>query len=344
MRGRAIALAVGVLVGLAAIAPQAAAQRLGGSLERFVVQAPGGRPIAFHYAPGDSGAAAALAGAAGRFVPAPVTGTPLPPDTFDVVIAPSERGFAELTGGRVPDWGLAVAFPHLRRVVLRSPRLTGGMDVDPATVLRHELNHVYLAAAAGPGAAGIPLWFNEGFAALYAGEWRWVAPWRLAWGRITGALPPLADLRDRFPDDATSLAYTESLAAVRSLRERGGDRAVRALLERLRRGEGFDAALRETYGLTLEQFYASWQEELGHEYGWAVALSDQRAWWVLGAVILALAWLVRRRWLTREIAERKRREDEALGEPGDHSLGAEEWERYWEWEDDEWRGEEEGDA
>ena len=33
-------------------------------------------------------------------------------------------------------------------------------------------------------------------------------------------------------------------------------------------------------------------------------------------------------------------EDRALGEPGDHSLGVEEWERYWEWDDgEEWKGE-----
>jgi hypothetical protein len=34
-----------------------------------------------------------------------------------------------------------------------------------------------------------------------------------------------------------------------------------------------------------------------------------------------------------------RREDQALGDPEDHSLGVEEWERYWEAEDEEWKGE-----
>ena len=60
---------------------------------------------------------------------------------------------------------------------------------------------------------------------------------------------------------------------------------------------------------------------------------------MLAIVVLGLYWL-RRRGLRREIDARIRSEDRALGEPGDHSLGAEEWERYWEWDDDEeWKGE-----
>jgi hypothetical protein len=71
-----------------------------------------------------------------------------------------------------------------------------------------------------------------------------------------------------------------------------------------------------------------------------VALSGQQGLWVvLAIVVLGLYWL-RRRGLRREIDARIASEDRALGAPGDHSLGAEEWERYWEWDDDEeWKGE-----
>ena len=335
---RAVLFLAGVL--LAGLAAPARAQEgpLPGGMERFVVEAPGGRPVVFWHAPRDSAVARALARTAEAFVPAPVQALGLPPDSLVVVVAPSEAAFRDLTGGRVPDWGLAVAFPHLGRIVVRSPRLTGRIPVDPATVLRHELGHLYLTAAVGEE-AGFPRWFHEGFAALYADEWRWVAPARLAWSRVTGSLAPLETLADSIPGGGDpGVAYVQSMAAVRDLRERGGDEGMARLLARMREGAGFDAAMRETYGLTLGQFYADWSEELGG-YGWLLALSDDRGLWLGLAVLVALLYLFRRRSITREIARRRAAEDAALGDPEDHSLGVEEQDRYWEQEDESWRGE-----
>jgi hypothetical protein len=313
----------------------------GSAWSRLVVEGPAARPLVFQYAAPDSAIVARLADVARDFLPPPVAGLELPPDTFDVLVAPSEAAFAEMTGGRAPDWGLAVAFPGLDRLVIRSPRITGSEDVDPAVVLRHELVHLYLGAALADGGERLPRWFNEGFSALYADEWRWVDPYRLAWARLTGTLAPLSALHDTFPETADpAVAYTQSLAAVRGLARRGGDEALGHLLARMRAGATFDGALRATYGLTLDQFYAEWESELGHEYGWAVAITGQQGMWGALAVLVLVLYALRRRSLRREIEARKEREDQVLGEPGDHSLGAEEWERYWEWEDEEWKGDE----
>ena len=308
---------------------------------RLVVEAPGGRPVIFRHAPADSSIVALLAERAGAFMPAPVVPLDLPADTIEVVIATTEGEFSEMTGGRAPDWGLAVAFPQLRLVVMRSPRITGDVDVDPAIVLRHELAHVYLGVALGQGEDAVPRWFHEGFAALYAEEWRWVDPYRLAWARITGTLVPLAGLGRSFPVIGDpSVAYVQAMAAVRGLERRGGAAGLGQLITRMREGATFDQALRGTYGLTLEQYYAEWESELGRQYGWTVALTGQEGLWVfLAVVVIGLYWL-RRRGIQRKIDARIKSEDRALGEPGDHSLGAEEWERYWEWDDDEeWKGE-----
>jgi len=303
---------------------------------RSGVTAPDGRDVEFSWAPRDSAVAARLARVARTFVPAPVRGSALPSDTFHVVVAPDEAAFRRWTGGRAPDWGLAVALPAERRIVVRSPRLTG---VGPGIVLAHELGHLYLVEATQPNADALPRWFHEGFAALYAGEWRWVGPVRLAWGRLTGELRPLAELEREFPSvPAPDLAYTESLAAVRDLRGRGGDAGIAALLGRVRGGASFDGALRSTYGLTQRQFYDRWEAHMGHEYGWLVAFTDQRAIWVLVALAVAFLFVWRRRQVTREIARRRRAEDRALGEPDDHSLGVEHWERTWEHDDESWRG------
>lgn len=333
-RAALVALAAGSLAAAPAIAQEPAFLR--------VVVGSAERPVAFHFAPADSAIVARLADAVAGFVPEPVESLGIPADTIDVIVAPSEPAFREATGGRAPDWGLAVAFPRIGRVVMRSPRLTGDAAVDPAVVLRHELGHVYLGAALGERGDPLPRWFHEGFAALYADEWRWVDPYRLAWARITGTLQPLSELHDTIPDVGDpSVAYVQSMAAVRALERRGGDPALGLLLGRLRDGATFDAALRETYGLTLDQFYAEWESDLGRQYGWAVALSGQEGLWIVLAVIVLLLFGWRRRAMKREIRRRMRREDQALGPPGDHRLGAEEWERYWEWEDEEWKGEEE---
>ncbi|CAN5254680.1 hypothetical protein BH18GEM1_BH18GEM1_16680 [soil metagenome] len=342
--GRGLALALALSAGLATgtVGPGAAQESEGAGpagYERLISDLPGGRTLVFHFVAHDSAAAAALAQATAWFRPAPVAAAGLPPESFHVIVAPSESAFRALTGGRAPDWGLAVAFPRLRRVVLRSPRLTGQSGADPATVLRHELGHLYLDVAAGKSGGGaLPRWFNEGFAAFYADEWRWVSPIRLAWGRLTGSLTPLSQLAEGFPHAAPELAYIQSMAAVRGLRERGGDAGIALLLDRVRAGASFDAALRATYGLTLGQFYAGWESHLGREYGWGVAATDERALWVLLAALVAGAYFFRRRRVAREIERRRRREDAALGTPEDHSPGVEEWERYWEDGDDAWRG------
>lgn len=338
MRARARAFAVG-LVALATIAVTDAAHGQEAGFRRTVV---GGaeRPVEFLFVPADSAIVARLAESVSGFVPAPVASMELPPDTVEVVVAPTEGAFRDATGGRAPDWGLAVAFPQIRRVVIRSPRLTGGAAVDPAVVLRHELSHVYLGMALDEAGEEIPRWFHEGFAARYADEWRWVDPYRLAWARITGTLRPLAELRATIPDAGDpAVAYVQSMAAVRALERRGGDVALGHLLARIRDGATFDVALRETYGLTLDQFYSEWESELGRQYGWAVALTGQEGLWIALAVLVLLLFGWRRRSVKRQIEERMRREDEALGDPEDHSLGVEEWERYWEADDEEWKGE-----
>jgi hypothetical protein len=341
MPARHLLKAAWLAVTLALALPAASASgqdALPATMERFVVEAPGGRPVVFWHDPRDAVVARALANTAASFVPPPVAVLPLSPDTFEVVMASSEAAFAELTGGRVPDWGLAVAFPDLRRIVIRSPRVTGRVPVDPAVVLRHELGHLYLAAATGRDEA-LPRWFHEGFAALYAEEWRWVAPAQLAWARVTGRLTPLDSLDASFPGPGDpSVAYVQSMAAVRDLRGRGGDEGIAQLLARIRAGATFDAAMRQTYGLTLAQYYAGWTEHLGDGYGWLVALTDERGLWIGIALLVAFLFLVRRRAIKRAIRRQREAEDAALGDPDDHTLGVEEQDRYWEGDDDDWRG------
>ena len=72
-----------------------------------------------------------------------------------------------------------------------------------------------------------------------------------------------------------------------------------------------------------------------------MALTGQQGLWLVLAIVVLALYGLRRRAVKREIDKRIRKEDVALGAPGDHSLGVEEWERYWEWDDESWKGDEE---
>ncbi len=109
-----------LLVLLLALAGASLPRLAHGQLVTREVTGPAARPIVFHYAARDSTIATALAELAVAFVPRPLVADGLPPDTLHVVVAPTEGAFVELTGGRAPDWGLAVAFPKFGTSVPRS--------------------------------------------------------------------------------------------------------------------------------------------------------------------------------------------------------------------------------
>ena len=61
-----------------------------------------------------------------------------------------------------PRWGAALAFPGSRTILLRADA------GDPSRTLRHELAHLVLHERVR---TRVPRWFDEGYAALAAGEW-----------------------------------------------------------------------------------------------------------------------------------------------------------------------------
>src|SRR2546422_11263701 len=70
-----------------------------------------------------------------------------------------------LTRGRLPRWSQGAAFPDAGTIVL----LTVRPSDRPTVALRHELAHLALRWHVG---RYVPLWFEEGYAAVAAREWR----------------------------------------------------------------------------------------------------------------------------------------------------------------------------
>lgn len=237
------------------------------------------------YWPGAEGVAAALGELADRSTGWP--GLPAPAShRVRIVLAPDDAVFDSVTRGRLPAWGTGAAFPSTNTVVLRrSP--------DAAQVLRHELAHLALRDAV----VRVPLWFDEGYASRAAGEWNRLDALRVNWAVARGRVPSLAQV-NRDLRSGASLAgagYALATSAVLLLERMGGDRGLGPLITTMTSQPDFDAALRQTYAVSLGQFEERWHKELRTRYGWLMfATSFSVFWTTVGGAVLVV-WLRRRR-------------------------------------------------
>lgn len=197
--------------------------------------------------------------------------------------------------GRGPSWGAGFALPGARTIVIR---VDAG---DPHAILRHELAHLALHEAVR---VRVPLWFDEGYAALAAGEWDRLDILQINLAVARGAVPGFFELDRalRANETTAQTAYALAASAVAMLARRHPDHSLVPLLNRLAAGEGFDAAVLATTGSRLASFEEEWQKDVRSRYGlvvWAVA----GGFWLIvaGAVIWAY-WLRRRRDRPRRLA------------------------------------------
>jgi hypothetical protein len=116
----------------------------------------------------------------------------------------------------------------------------------------------------------------------------------------------IVDLEDVFPaaEDQAALAYAESYDFVAFLARRGrfdderddGDRAAfRQFLAELAAGEALDPAARTAFGRGILELEREWLGGLRERYLWLPIGLLASFLWVVGAGLLVLAWLRRRR-------------------------------------------------
>lgn len=203
-----------------------------------------------------------------------------------IVVRGSER-LDSLMRGRGPPWGAGFAMPQSRTIVVR---VDAG---EPRKILRHELAHLALHEAIR---VRVPLWFDEGYAALASGEWDRLEMLRLnltvARGRVPGFFELDRSLRAN--ESTAEAAYALAASAVAMLARRHPDRSLRPLLSRLSNGEGFDEAVLATTGSRVVRFEEEWQKDVRSRYNllvWGMA----GGFWVLTAGVVILAWWSRKR-------------------------------------------------
>jgi len=244
--------------------------------------------------PGRQSLGIALAEAAERPMTWPGLGRRTPPP-FVLVLVDDSATLARVSRGRAPGWGAGVAFPAARTIMIRA-------DLpDLQQTLRHELGHLVLRSVV-PGR--LPLWFDEGYASWASGELGRIEGLELNLAVASGKVPGLDELDVMLRGSATSadLAYALAASAVAEIDARPPPGGLEPLIDKLARGEGFDSALAEATGLTLDRFEGEWQQSLRRRFGLLTWLVAGGMWGLIAFSLAGLLWYRRRRDIPRRIA------------------------------------------
>ena len=220
----------------------------------------------------------------------------------EAFLATTNDQFQELSDHRVPHWGVGVAFPDSRTLILRS---LPGQSAELIKTARHELSHILLHAAVSKAAVRLPVWFNEGVAMWVAEEWRFHQGIEVLFAALGSGVLPLADIDAvlTFGSARASLAYTESLLAVTLLVELGGRGTIPAMVEALGEGVSFDMVLFRTTGMTPGAFESAFQTYVERRFGpWAMVTSPEALWLVVSILIILCYVAIRFRNKTRVAA------------------------------------------
>jgi hypothetical protein len=229
---------------------------------------------------------------------------PLPP-RVDVYLYASldDLQSALLLAGR--DWQGGQARPDLGVVLVAIPPGQEAM-AQMKRDIPHELTHLLVFQATGPGYARVPRWLDEGLAS--ANEELAQPSYQLALEAAfrNKQLMSLETLCAPFPADAglAQLAYAQSQSFVQFLRNRDPG-AIRRLLGAYAGGATCSGGVEQAMGSTLGALELAWRASLGPQGAW-LALIDSVGGWVVMAVLVSLA-LIPLAFVTRKPPLRKRK-------------------------------------
>lgn len=202
-----------------------------------------------------------------------------------IMVVRGTGGFRAVSRGRVPEWGAGLALPAARFIAIRAD------GDDPFRILRHELAHLVLHDAI---TGRVPLWFDEGYAVMAAGEFGRLTEVGLNFAVATGRVPDLESLNAglRGAEATAETAYALAASAVAFLDRRAG--GIDSLLARLAAGQPFDTAVAQSTGLNPGRFEEAWQRDVKRHYGLGLWLMAGGIW-VIVAALLFVAHALRRR-------------------------------------------------
>ncbi len=219
----------------------------------------------------------------------------VPLGPVNLIVTRGQAAFDQATRGRSPSWGAGVTIPGARLIVVR---VDGD---DPIRVLRHELAHLALHQSIK---GRVPLWFDEGYAVVAAGEFGRLDGLRLNLAVAVGRVPTLPELDRGLRSSRASAEASYALAgtAVSWLARRTPTRSLEPVLRRLAAGEPFDSAVARSTGLTPGRFELEWRKQVRREYGFGLWLAAGGFWVAVAALVVVASYYRRRRDRPRRAA------------------------------------------
>ena len=202
--------------------------------------------------------------------------------------------FQQLLGGRIPDWGAAVAYPARGIIAVKSPdKFNLGKSLEQ--LLTHEYSHLLLAHRTGFYEA--PRWFDEGLAQRVSTEWTWTDNLAMSQAAIFGQYIPLAEieLMNRFHQDRANVAYAQSQVAVNFFYDAYGTKAVNDFLDAIREGKSYDEAFMRTTGSSYAGFEQEFQTYWSGRFNLVTLLADMLWLWIFLALVVIVGAFLRYR-------------------------------------------------
>jgi hypothetical protein len=226
---------------------------------------------------------------------------PRPRQHVLIAIAPDVRRFRQWAGPEAPEWGVALAFPATRRVILQG-RSASSDAGDPQETLRHELAHLALHERLGDRP---PRWFDEGYASVAAREWRRDDVLAANVALALRGTPSLDQLEQSFEEgsSAAQSAYALSYRAVTELASLDPERGLTLLFQYWENGRNLDSAVRQAFGMTLSGFEQEFQQRTRRRYGALALFADLSLMFLVTSIFLLPFFASRRARDRRRLRE-----------------------------------------
>jgi len=232
-------------------------------------------------------------------------------DTIRIQIVARSADFEEAVGSDLPQWvGAVTLFPQ-DLMVVRSPDLSRSTLQEYRRTVVHELIHLLQGQFVPLNLT--PVWFNEGLALYYAGEFDLREQVVISKALIRNQLIPPIKLEQilKFSQTQADLAYAESASLIEFMENVYGNGTAVAILARMRNGENFEQAVLKLTDCEYDDLMNQWQTYVEKKYNWIFLLDIQNILWLIIPLIAFLAyWSIRRRnkvtleqWNDEEINE-----------------------------------------
>jgi len=177
----------------------------------------------------------------------------------DIFVYADAAPFRDAIGPRSPENAAGVPFASIATffALIRPEQIDSSWVGD---VVPHELAHLVVDSAVGPGVA-VPLWLNEGLA-VYLATGDTAAYRQMVRDAVDdGTLVPLDGLTGNFPTneagDRSIAAYAESVSAVDFMVRTYGQERIARLVDAFE-SQGADDAFTAAFGVDTTEFEAAW--------------------------------------------------------------------------------------